>query len=841
MEEVAEGLWGLADHHEKKGEIGKAVKCLEAICQSQVSFLPIVEVKTRLRIATLLLKHSHNVNHAKSHLERSQLLLKSIPSCFELKCRAHSLLSQCYHLVGAIPSQKQILNKGLALAASSGEGFSAKLWYCNFSSQLANALIIEGDYQGSISALEGGLDCASAIFYPELQMFFATSILHVHLMQWDDVNLVEGAVNKCNEVWESIQPDKDAAQHVETLDAAMKADMQQMQHVQELTKELNALNLSLSRSDLQYKERSALSKKQAQLEEQLNNITGHSSAGKESLEPAYFGNVKRAWGDKLELAPPPIDGEWLPKSAVYALVELMVVIFGRPKGLFKECGKRIQSGLQTIQGRSLYLEDDDVLFDLVPSLAFLMLNPSNMLSHLKLGKPLDYGFKAKAIFWRRNFRKASAWETLGYELVKLGISDGVREVDLQHSAIWMAGVYLMLLMHFLENKVAVELTQSEFVEAQEACESVIEMLRGQYAHSVGSYIEAAFHFVEAGKLTESKSMQAMCQIYAAVSYICLGGPESSAQALDLIGPVYQMMDSFVGVREKTTVLFAYGFLLMRQQSLQEARGVHITTKNRDAEGFIKARLAGALAYADWRLTFEGATLTHLHRVSSDHTALLLDTCPQGQWSFVPCRFDKRWLKNSEVTSVVQRAEGQEFEGSKLLNVDLVTNCLQCQITHSHLGNLQLVSQYLTILGNLALALHDTGQAREILRSALTLSKKLYDIPTQIWVLTNLTALYQQLGEKGSEMENDEYLSKKRADLQNRLHDACSSIHHIEIIDKSRIQVHQLHELDVKRAMAGASMRVNLDIPESVGISASAPAPSSRLMDLDIGRRGKRKI
>ena len=40
------------------------------------------------------------------------------------------------------------------------------------------------------------------------QMFFATSILHVHLMQWDDVNLVERAVNKCNEVWESIEADK---------------------------------------------------------------------------------------------------------------------------------------------------------------------------------------------------------------------------------------------------------------------------------------------------------------------------------------------------------------------------------------------------------------------------------------------------------------------------------------------------------------------------------------------------------------------------------------------------------------------------------------------------------
>ncbi|PSR95002.1 MAU2 chromatid cohesion factor like [Actinidia chinensis var. chinensis] len=721
MEAVAEGLWGLADHHEKKGEIGKVVKCLEAICQSQVSFLPIVEVKTRLRIATLLLKHSHSVNHAKSHLERCQLLLKSIPSCFELKCRAYSLLSQCYHLVGAIPSQKQILNKGLELTASSGEGFSAKLWFCNFNSQLANALTIEGDYQGSISALESGYNCASEIFYPELQMFFATSILHVHLMHWDDVNLVGGAVKKCNEVWESIHPDKrrqcigllfynellhifyllricdykNATQHVETLDAAMKADMQQMQHVQDLTKELNALNLSLTRSDLHYRDRSALSEKQAQLEEQLSNLTGLSSAGKESLEPAYFGNVKRSWGDKLELAPPPIDGEWLPKSAVFALVELMVVIFGRPKGLFKDCGKRIQSGLQTIQD----------------------------------------------------------------ELVKLGIDDGVREVDLQHTSIWMAGVYLMLLMQFLENKVAVELTRSEFVEAQEAlvqmrnwfvrfptilqaCENVIEMLRGQYAHALGSYSEATFHFIEAGKLTQSKSMQAMCQVYAAVSYICIGGPESSAQALDLIGPVYQMMDSFVGVREKTSALFAYGFLLMRQQNLQEAR----------------VRLASGL-----------------------------------------------------------------------------------QIAHAHLGNLQLVSQYLTILGNLALALRDTGQAREILRSALTLAKKLYDIPTQIWVLSNLTALYQELGEKGNEMENLEYQNKKVEDLQKRLNDARSSIHHIELIDKVRTEVHQLHEHDIKRAMAGPSMRVNLDIPESVGLSSPAPASLSRLVDSDIGRRGKRKM
>ncbi|CAA0842406.1 Tetratricopeptide repeat (TPR)-like superfamily protein [Striga hermonthica] len=722
MEAVAEGLWALAEHHEQRREIGKAIKCLEAICQSSVSFLPIVEIKTRLRVAALLLKHTHNVNHAKAHLERSQLLLKSIPSSFELKCRAYSLLSQCYHLVGAIPSQKQILNKGLELSAISGDGFGGKLWSCNFNSQLANALIIEGDYNGSILALEQGLNCAMEMYFPELQMFFATSILHVRVMEWESTNLVEESVNRCNMIWEAIEPDKRqqcigllfyhgllqvfyllricdykaAGQHIEKLDAVMKSDLQKMQNIKDLTNELDALNQNLSRPGLSYKDRSALSEKQNKIEEQLNKFTGMNSTGKAALEPAYFGNLKRALADKLELAPPPIDGEWLPKSAVYALVDLMVVVFSRPKGLFKDCQKRIQSGLQIIQE----------------------------------------------------------------ELVQLGINDGVNEVELQHSAIWMAGVYLMLLMQFLENKVAIDLTRTEFKEAQEAlvqmrnwfvrfptilqaCESMIEMLRGQYAHSVGCYDEASFHFLEASKLTQSKSMQAMSHIYAAVSFLCIGDAESSSKALDLIGPVLGVIDSFVGVREKTCALYTYGFLLMKQQNLQEAR----------------MRLASGL-----------------------------------------------------------------------------------QSTHTYLGNLQLVSQFLTVLGSLALSLHDTGQAREILRSALTLAKKLYDIPTQTWVLSNMTALYQQSGERGSEIENTEYQKRKVEDLQQRLALARSSFHHNALIDKVKVPVDQVNEPDMKRAIAGPSKSVDLDIPESIGLSTPQPMSSSvRLMDSDIGRLRRRKF
>lgn len=40
------------------------------------------------------------------------------------------------------------------------------------------------------------------------QMFFATSKLHVHLMQWDDVDMVERALARCDEVWNSFELNK---------------------------------------------------------------------------------------------------------------------------------------------------------------------------------------------------------------------------------------------------------------------------------------------------------------------------------------------------------------------------------------------------------------------------------------------------------------------------------------------------------------------------------------------------------------------------------------------------------------------------------------------------------
>lgn len=64
----------------------------------------------------------------------------------------------------------------------------------------------------------------------------------------------------------------------------------------------------------------------------------------------------------------------------------------------------------------------------------------------------------------------------------------------------------------------------------------------------------------------------------------------------------------------------------------------------------------------------------------------------------------------------------------------------------------------------------------------------------------------------------------------------------EQIDKVKLQVQLLNELDMKRAMAGPSKSVDLDIPESVGLLTPQPMRSSaRLMDVDIGRLGKRRL
>ncbi|KAG0591394.1 hypothetical protein M758_1G168900 [Ceratodon purpureus] len=660
MESIAEGLWQLAEQHEVGGCIAQAVKCLEAICQSQVSFLPVIEVKTRLRIATLLLQHTDNVTHAKAHLERAQLLLKQIPTCFELKFRAYSLLSRCYQLVGTIAAVKQTLKKGLELSMNVATGDAGRLWACNFSLQLAKALTTESDYPGALRVLESASKLAAAMNKPQLEMVFATARLHVQLMQWEEPPVIEQSLALCDQLFERIPQHlkrshaglhvykellyifylmraceyKEGQERVTDLDTTLR-ELEQAVPVQqavfdpvvyqELRNQLDWLIRELQlpgalpqrTADLQY--HYGLIQQQLVQYEQLRNPVAQPQEDR----------------NRLPLGPAPLDEEWIPKVAVLVLVDLMSVICSRPKGMFKDCTSRISSGLERVNG----------------------------------------------------------------ELQKLGITPQVTEADLQHWAMWTGGVYLLLLTQLLENKVVIELTEADYVEAQKSLvqlvewkrrfptmlqgsESNIQLLLGHYAHSMGCFRESALHFMQASKVTKSDGLRAMCQVNAAVSYICLDDPDSSSIALDLVAPVYRNIDRYLGVREQTLVLFATGILQKKQHNLQEAR----------------TRLATGL-----------------------------------------------------------------------------------KITHKQLGNHQLVSQYLTVLGSLAIEMHDTTQARDILKSSFTLAKSLRDIPTQVTVLSELRAMFRDAGEAGKETEHAEAEGKKLEELHRRIEEAQATPYHAPLL------------------------------------------------------------
>jgi hypothetical protein len=68
---AVEELARLAEEFASAGAPLQAIKCLEAVAQSEQPPLPLAEVRARLRAASLLLEYTDNVHVAKSHLERA--------------------------------------------------------------------------------------------------------------------------------------------------------------------------------------------------------------------------------------------------------------------------------------------------------------------------------------------------------------------------------------------------------------------------------------------------------------------------------------------------------------------------------------------------------------------------------------------------------------------------------------------------------------------------------------------------------------------------------------------------------------------------------------------------
>eukprot|EP00899_Mesostigma_viride_P014046 jgi/Mesvir1/22642/Mv14077-RA.1 len=163
--QVASALWTLSEGFYARGDFPKSVKCLEAICQSSASFLPLVEVKARVKVASLLLQHTDCIQEARQHLERAQVLLKQLPSQLPLRCHTHVQLARCYAMLGQARLERQALKAGLAAVTeartqthvTAEESQRLHERCCQFQLLLASALSRDNNPAGALDCLRSAL------------------------------------------------------------------------------------------------------------------------------------------------------------------------------------------------------------------------------------------------------------------------------------------------------------------------------------------------------------------------------------------------------------------------------------------------------------------------------------------------------------------------------------------------------------------------------------------------------------------------------------------------------------------------------------------------------------
>ncbi|KAL0484443.1 hypothetical protein AKO1_005154 [Acrasis kona] len=79
MSNLILACWAASEEFLKYGHLIDSIRVLEGLC-TKVNFdrKPMLEVRTRIRLASILLKYTENHSHAKFHLEKAQIKLSDI-------------------------------------------------------------------------------------------------------------------------------------------------------------------------------------------------------------------------------------------------------------------------------------------------------------------------------------------------------------------------------------------------------------------------------------------------------------------------------------------------------------------------------------------------------------------------------------------------------------------------------------------------------------------------------------------------------------------------------------------------------------------------------------------
>jgi len=175
-EQVAHALWALAEQCMQAHKIIPAIRFLESILQqsskrdafditndgsstSILQFTPHILVRTRLRIAEILLAYTENIEEANQHLNKALVLCTEVSSLADVQLRILYYLIQVHHSKGAVNLEKQTILKGLNLLSKYTDVKNSTNWFQYFHLSMASALRREEsiNYKEILQYLQTGL------------------------------------------------------------------------------------------------------------------------------------------------------------------------------------------------------------------------------------------------------------------------------------------------------------------------------------------------------------------------------------------------------------------------------------------------------------------------------------------------------------------------------------------------------------------------------------------------------------------------------------------------------------------------------------------------------------
>ena len=587
-QETADALMFMADEFVRDDCPLQAVKCYEAICdKNNLTILPLPEARARLALARLLLEHTDNVHRAKTHLETTQMLLRSVHGHEILKCRTFSGLSRCYRLMGPELRRQQTdaTQKGLDLSRVTAKKCPARergcwrAWTLHFLLEKADLKMAQGDFRLARKTLAEGAAAAD-----DAGDALATCAFALAQLQRAVAQRIAGAGAGSGER-AAMDAADEAVSALEAKEGEEKCAAVKLHHrVLRALARLAAGNVGATAGDPA--EIEALLEQTARVEGvggacgKENGRDGSSAEKKSPRERK--GKEARASTSVEEFSArgvktnASVGYRWLPAPATRALARLLYAEAARPTGQFKDARRELNAVIATC---------DEALFEL---------------------GVLPEGGDARAA--REKEEGAPAKKTKGASSpggAPPSRQWAASEADLAPRLASDAMPYMTMRVLALQSLVGIDLTSTKIDEAAaraeqmraaveaypralRRCAAAADIAEGQVLHSMGQEAEAAVRFAAAAETAEafgapaSRDLACVC---GALSELADGSPEAVSRALNLVRPVMQRHEDAAAAASaaadeaaapnyayQAAALFVSGYAALRQGGAsQEAK------------------------------------------------------------------------------------------------------------------------------------------------------------------------------------------------------------------------------------------------------------------------------